>query len=478
MGLSKGHLGARAAVLASALLVHAILIPASRIVPVQTGRFTALADQVTDPQDLEKDQGYLDPAPGGMDVRYAWAQNGGRGQNVKIIDIENNWNLDHNDLRSATSNLLIYQKGFDSDPADDIDHGTAVLGEIVAANDGVGVTGIASSAQLGLINPQSSASTNDLSAAVSKAASVLGPGDVILIEQQVIGPRFDVRTGQGIVPPEFDGAVFQAIRDATSRGIIVVEPASNGSENLDDPIYAGVFNRAIQDSGAIMVAAGMPPEGVYGPGPDRTPAATTDYGSRIDVQGWGDSIATCGYGDLRRDQGQNSLFTGRFGGTSGASAMVAGAAALIESITKAANRPPLSPIALRQLLVSSGTPQAGNTGQHIGPRPNLQAAIVALGSGTGALVPVIRAVSYNDNKNRLIVDGADFIPGDSVVEINGQQVSRIKYPAGYIQGDGTTSRIMTKGDITTLLPLGVTVEITVLNRTLGTRSDPFAFMRQ
>ena len=87
MGLSKGHLGARAAVLASALLVHAILIPASRIVPVQTARSTALADQVTDPQDLEKDQGYLDPAPGGMDVRYAWAQNGGRGQNVKIIDI-------------------------------------------------------------------------------------------------------------------------------------------------------------------------------------------------------------------------------------------------------------------------------------------------------------------------------------------------------------------------------------------------------
>jgi len=477
MWFSKRHLGAKAAVLASFLLVHTILITSSPLVPIQSTRSTVLADEVTAPQDLEKDQGYLDPAPGGMEIRYAWAQNGGRGENVKIIDIENNWNLSHSDLQAATANLLIYQKGFDSDPADDIDHGTAVLGEMIAANDGVGITGIASSAQLGLINPQTTASTNDLSAAVSKAASVLGPGDVILIEQQVIGPRFDVRTGKGIVPPEFDSTVFQAIKDATSRGINVVEPASNGSENLDDPIYAGVFSRAIQDSGAIMVAAGMPPPGVYGPGPDRTPTVTTDYGSRIDVQGWGDSIATCGYGDLRND-GQNNLYTSRFGGTSGASAMVAGAVALIESIVKAQNRPPLSPAALRQLLVSSGTPQAGDTGQQIGSRPNLQAAIVALGSGTGALVPVIRAVSYNDNKGRLIVDGVGFIPGDSIVEINGQQVARIKYPAAFIQGDGTTARIMTKGDITTLLPLGVTVEITVLNRTLGTQSDPFAFSRQ
>ena len=190
MWFSKRHLGAKAAVLASFLLVHTILITSSPLVPIQSTRSKVLADEVTAPQDLEKDQGYLDPAPGGMDIRYAWAQNGGRGENVKIIDIENNWNLSHSDLQAATANLLIYQKGFDSDPADDIDHGTAVLGEIIAASDGVGITGIASSAQLGLINPQTSASTNDLSAAVSKAASVLGPGDVILVEQ----------AGQGSVP--------------------------------------------------------------------------------------------------------------------------------------------------------------------------------------------------------------------------------------------------------------------------------------
>src|SRR5262249_17503650 len=151
-------------------------------------------------------------------------------------------------------------------------------------------------------------------------------------------------------------------------------------------------------SGAIMVGGGMPPAGIYGPGPDRAPTATTDYGSRVDVQGWGDSITTCGYGDIRNNEGRDQLYTGRFGGTSGASAMVAGAAVLVESIAKAQNRPPLSPAALLQLLVSTGTPQTGDASQHIGPRPNLRAAIQALESGAGGLIPQISAVSYNENK--------------------------------------------------------------------------------
>jgi subtilisin family serine protease len=477
MGLCGRQGSEKRVVLAWTVIFLATILNPASIWPIQL-QGTASADQVTDPQDLEKDQGYLDPAPGGMAVRFAWAQDGGRGENVSLIDIESNWNLKHVDLQSAAANLIVYDKGVDPDPADDVDHGTAVLGEIVAANDGSGVTGIASSARLGLINPQISASTLDVAAAVSKAASLLNAGDVILVEQQIIGPRYDVRTGKGIVPVEFDPGVFQAIKAATSRGIIVVEPASNGSENLDDPIYNGVFARANQDSGAIMVGAGMPPAGVYGPGPDRAPTGTSDYGSRVDVQGWGDFVTTCGYGDIRRSLGPDHWYTGKFGGTSGASAMVAGAAALIESIAKAQNRPAISPYALRLLLTVSGTPQTGDPALHIGPRPNLEAAIQALQSDSGPLVPVISSVSYNDAKGRLIVDGSQFIPGDSMVEVNGQQISHIKYPAAFVQIDGTIHRLMSKGDITALLPLGIAVQITVLNRTLGTRSTPISFTRQ
>ncbi|HKV42729.1 MAG TPA: hypothetical protein VJX67_26250, partial [Blastocatellia bacterium] len=81
-------------------------------------------------ENLEPLQGYLDPAPGGMDVRFAWGVDGGKGQNVKIADIENDWNLNHIDLLAAASNLFIYVQGVDTNPVDDVNHGTAVLGEL------------------------------------------------------------------------------------------------------------------------------------------------------------------------------------------------------------------------------------------------------------------------------------------------------------------------------------------------------------
>jgi hypothetical protein len=349
------------------------LIPAAR---ANAEGLHAASDQ-SKVQDLEPFQGYLDIAPGGMDVLYAWTQNGGQGQNVKIIDIEQGWNLNHTDLKAATSNLLIYVPGFDPDPTDDINHGTAVLGELVAIDDGIGVTGISYQSQIGLINPQSSATEIDIAGAISKAASLLEPGDVILIEQQLIGPGYEAQTGQGLVPVEFDSSVFAAIKKATSNGIVVVEPATNGSANLDDPVYNGIFDRSKHDSGAIMVGAGKPPQG-FGPGPDRARIGESDYGSRVDLQGWGKSIATCGFGDVRIGKGQNNWYTKVFGATSGAAAMVAGAAAVTESIAKATQQTPLSPSALRQLLASTGSPQMGATSKNIGPRPNLRFALTTL----------------------------------------------------------------------------------------------------
>src|SRR5262245_27259454 len=68
---------------------------------------------------LEALQGYLDPAPLGIDARYAWTIPGGRGENVRLVDIEYSWNLDHSDLVNTTSNLFIYVRGVNPlpDPA-------------------------------------------------------------------------------------------------------------------------------------------------------------------------------------------------------------------------------------------------------------------------------------------------------------------------------------------------------------------------
>src|SRR5205085_1910114 len=60
---------------------------------------------------LETFQGYLDPAPLGLDARYAWTLPGGRGENVRVCDIEYSWNLTHSDLIDAAANLFIYVKG-------------------------------------------------------------------------------------------------------------------------------------------------------------------------------------------------------------------------------------------------------------------------------------------------------------------------------------------------------------------------------
>lgn len=66
-----------------------------------------------------------------------------------------------------------------------------------------------------------------------------------------------------------------AIQYATQKGVIVVEAAGNGSEDLDDPFYNApnpTFPKNWKNpltnptvSGAIMVGAGAPPNGLYGP---------------------------------------------------------------------------------------------------------------------------------------------------------------------------------------------------------------------
>jgi hypothetical protein len=433
----------------------------------------------SEPKELEAFQGYLDPAPLGMDVRYAWTLPGGRGENVRIVDIEYDWNLQHNDLVGTTSDLFIYVKGGSSPDLRqaNINHGTAVLGELVAAPDGIGVTGIAHRARLGLINPVSDGIVLNIAAAVKRATSAMRAGDVMLLELQSInGPRFDVATGRGLLPIEFEPEVFQAIKAATSKGIVVVESAGNGSENLDLPAYNGAFDRNKRDSGAILVGAGLPEGGVYGAGPDRTRTAESNYGSCVDLQGWGRFITTTGFGDLRREQGENNWYTIDFGATSGATAMVAGAAALIQSILIERGRAPLAPTDLRQLLVCSGSPQTGDTGERIGPRPNLRAAVALLDGVAPEAEPEIIAIKKKSG-GKLVVDGGGFVAGDSVIEIDGTAVTRLKYPSDFKTPCGLSTRITTKSSVNNLTPPGVDVSIVVFTPSTGKRSAPFTFRR-
>lgn len=315
-------------------------------------------------------QGYLAAAPEGIDSVFARTLFGGDGRGVHVIDVEHAWRLDHEDLPAADD--YVFAIGSMTGTPADYEHGTAVLGVLGAARNAYGVTGIASGAVLGV----SSTEMTSVSRAIALARPSLRAGDVLLIEIGYLVSSHGLtctggNCGQfGSVPVEWNDWDRDVIRAATANGIVVVEAAGNGGMDLDDPFYGGVFARGADESGAIMVGAGVPHT--------RVPESWTNVGRRVDVQGWGDGVMTVGYGDIRFN-GDDVLqfYTDRFGGTSGASPIVAGAAAAIQGILLAGRSSPLTPAQMQALLVATGTPQGAGRGQ-IGPLPDLRAAITSL----------------------------------------------------------------------------------------------------
>lgn len=161
--------------------------------------------------------------------------------------------------------------------------------------------------------------------------------------------------------PEFD-----VIRAATDRGVIIVEAAGNGAENLDAAVYRKKFDRQHRDSGAILVGAGAPTT--------HARLGFSNFGARVDVQGWGRDVATLDYGDLQGCSTPGRKYTRLFAGTSSASPVVAGAAVVVQGALVGAGRPRLTPAAMREVLTTTGTPQP-NERTKIGPLPNVRRAL-------------------------------------------------------------------------------------------------------
>jgi hypothetical protein len=180
-------------------------------------------------------------------------------------------------------------------------------------------------------------------------------------------------TASGFVPVEVEQVVFDAIQFATSQGIVVVEAGGNGAVDLDtfqDVNGKQILNRAstnFRDSGAIMVGAAsssVPHQRL----------SFSNFGSRIDCFAWGENIDTCGDGWT----GTNAnAYTTSFGGTSGASPIVTGAALLLQSWKVKSGESRYSPSTLRALLSnpSLNTLSATPDKDMIGVMPNLQAII-------------------------------------------------------------------------------------------------------
>ncbi|HEX4951038.1 MAG TPA: S8 family peptidase [Blastocatellia bacterium] len=342
-------------------------------------------------------QGYLNAAPAGIDAYYAWTQPGGRGTGVRIIDCEWGWLFTHEDLTLNQGGVVV------GTGAADINHGTAVAGEISGDVNNVGITGIAPDAVF------SAAAFSLPTAQVIRAgADRLSAGDIMLLEIHRPGPNANGQGQMGFIAVEWWPDDWAAIRYATNKGVIVVEAAGNGFQNLDDAIYntprpgfpaiwRNPFNRSNAQCGAVMVGAGNPPSGTHGRTQhpnwnevyvDRARCVFSNFGACVDAQGWGWEVTSTGYGDLQGGMNNRLHYTDQFSGTSSASPIVVGALACVQGVLKAKGRIPLTPARARDLLRSTGSPQQAAPGrpatQRIGNRPNLRQMIPVV---VGAVTP-------------------------------------------------------------------------------------------
>lgn len=340
--------------------------------------------------DFRAGQVYLGAAPGGIEALWAHGQPGGKGTNVRIIDIEGAWRFSHEDLMQVQGGVV---GGTQSADIRWRNHGTAVIGVFGGDENAIGVTGIAPSSNTRAISIFGAGQGSAKS--IKDAADLLSAGDIILIELHRPGPRhnFAQRDDQlGYIAVEWWEDDWAAIRYATNKGVIVVEAAGNGAQNLDDPIYSvrpvgfpaawtNPFNRANRDSGAIVVGAGAPPPGTHGRdhGPDRSRLDFSNFGALVDAQGWGREVTTAGYGNLQGGVNEDLWYTDTFSGTSSASPVVVGAVASFQGNRKARGIAIFTPAQMRNRLRTTGSPQTAAPGrpvsQRIGNRPNLRQLI-------------------------------------------------------------------------------------------------------
>ena len=191
----------------------------------------------------------------------------------------------------------------------------------------------------------------------------------------------ELHRGAAMLPVETDPAVFDAIRLIVSRGIVVVEAGGNGGADLDgwtSPQHQRSLNRDdradFADSGAILVGASksdLPHDRWI------SPQYVSNYGSRLDCYAWGENIVTAGF--FPSVTTQSATTTPKvWGKSSGASAIIAGAALMLHGINATKpGRPPLSPTKIRRLLSDPtlGTAQGRAVPGHIGVMPDLHRII-------------------------------------------------------------------------------------------------------
>lgn len=341
--------------------------PAVRSVDVEILGPDPLVNAANDPR--WPNQGYLDPAPDGIDAEFAWTVPGGDGAGQRIVDMERGWTFAHEDLTAHGIALL---NGTIRDGSRS--HGTSVFGEMVAVDNTVGCVGIAPQVASVLAT---SYWTSSIPNAITAAIAAMDFGDVLILEAQVDVSPTSTQYG----PVETIEANYEAIRLATALGIVVVEAGGNGTNNGSAPavdldtwqnpagqrvLWRDPGNADFRDSGAIIVAAATSAA-------PHTRLAYSTFGARVDCYGWGQNVDTLS----SSASGATTTYTGGFSGTSSASPIVAGAALCVQGVCETNHGFRLSPRQMREVLSDPAinTPPAATEATAMGVMPDLRAII-------------------------------------------------------------------------------------------------------
>ncbi len=234
----------------------------------------------------------------------------------------------------------------DTDPSpgtDEDNHGTACAGVAAAQGDnGIGVSGSAPDCLIMPIRVLggfiSDASLSDaFRFATDNGADVLSDS---------FGPPDGFNTPQPISDTIKAGLDYAALRGRAGKGSVILFAAGNGNENSDFDGLASYFR-------VISVAASTDFD---------TKAPYSDFGSTVDIcapsNGGNLAITTT---DRTGDKGYNATanYTNTFGGTSSATPLAAGVAALILSV-----EPTLTNVQVQQRLEDSADKISPATGKY------------------------------------------------------------------------------------------------------------------
>lgn len=285
---------------------------------------------------------YLNPAREGIDATFARTQTGGIGSlDINLVDIEQGWQQNEPGLPPSTlvSGCNKFQPG----------HGAAVLGILAGTGNGI-VQDITISLASQWMKQKGHEYRGCIVCSVAKALEnaidhlelIGNVGDIILIEAQT----------DRSLPFEVELAVLDLIQLATSLHINVVEAAGNGNSNIDSFLAKDGNGNPI-DSGAIIVGAAFSDL-------DHKRTSVSNYGTFVRFYSWGENITSQGIGS-----------SGGFGGTSGASAIVAGAVVAVQSSAIAVHGNRYKPTQLRNSILVEGATLPNGSDHPIGVMPNL-----------------------------------------------------------------------------------------------------------